>query len=68
MKVSGYGRELFGGFRQMVGAAEAGASICFEAPTGGPAPAETGRAIEQSQRLLQDDRAWLTGRRAARQA
>ena len=28
----GYGRELFGAFRQAVGAAEAGASICFADP------------------------------------
>jgi phosphogluconate dehydratase len=28
----GYGRELFGAFRQMVGTAEAGASICFASP------------------------------------
>jgi len=37
----GHGRELFGAFRQMVGAAEAGASICFESGTGGPAHADT---------------------------
>ena len=36
----GYGRELFGAFRQMVGTAESGASICFESPTGGPAHAD----------------------------
>ena len=37
----GYGRELFGAFRQRVGTAEAGASICFDSPTGGPARADT---------------------------
>ncbi len=37
----GYGRELFGAFRQRVGTAEAGASICFDSPTGGPAQADT---------------------------
>jgi phosphogluconate dehydratase len=30
----GYGRELFSAFRQSVGTAEAGASICFAAPDG----------------------------------
>ena len=37
----GYGRELFGAFRQMVGTAETGASICFASPTGVPALADT---------------------------
>ncbi len=37
----GYGRELFGAFRQMVGTAESGASICFASPIGGPAHADT---------------------------
>jgi phosphogluconate dehydratase len=30
----GYGRELFGGFRHLVGAAEEGASVLFQLPTG----------------------------------
>jgi phosphogluconate dehydratase len=37
----GYGRELFGAFRQMVGTAEAGASICFDSPTGELSHADT---------------------------
>jgi len=37
---SGYGRELFGAFRQMVGTAEFGASICFASPTGEPSQAD----------------------------
>jgi argininosuccinate lyase len=32
---------------------------------GGPAPGETGRALSESQSLLDRDRAWLTERRAA---
>ena len=37
----GYGRELFGAFRQAVGTAEAGASICFDSPTGELSHADT---------------------------
>jgi len=37
----GYGRELFGAFRQAVSTAETGASICFDSPAGGPAHADT---------------------------
>lgn len=37
----GYGRELFGAFRQMVGTAEAGASICFASTPGGLSHADT---------------------------
>jgi phosphogluconate dehydratase len=37
----GYGRELFGAFRQMVGTAEAGASICFAATPGELSHADT---------------------------
>ncbi len=37
----GYGRELFGAFRQAVSTAETGASICFGSPAGGPARADT---------------------------
>jgi argininosuccinate lyase len=32
---------------------------------GGPAPEETARAVDASQALLDEDRAWLAGRRAA---
>jgi hypothetical protein len=32
---------------------------------GGPAPAETSRALRESRRLLAADRAWLDGRREA---
>jgi argininosuccinate lyase len=35
---------------------------------GGPAPAETARALEASRRALDEDRAWLAARRAALQA
>ena len=37
----GYGRELFGAFRAVVSTAEEGASICFGAPTGAVAHADT---------------------------
>jgi phosphogluconate dehydratase len=37
----GYGRELFGAFRQAVSTAETGASICFAVPVGEPARADT---------------------------
>ena len=37
----GYGRELFGAFRQAVSTAETGASICFAAPPGAPAYTDT---------------------------
>jgi hypothetical protein len=32
---------------------------------GGPAPEETGRALDESRIVLDRDRAWLSGRRAA---
>ena len=35
------------------------------ATLGGPAPAETARALEESRTLLATDRAWLAARRAA---
>ena len=37
----GYGRELFAAFRHVVGAAEDGASVCFDFATGGPARDDT---------------------------
>ena len=37
----GYGRELFGAFRQMVGTAECGASICFASPSATNGHADT---------------------------
>ena len=37
----GYGRELFGAFRQVVSTAEEGASVCFTAPAGSQPYADT---------------------------
>ncbi|MDP3378018.1 MAG: hypothetical protein Q8S53_06610, partial [Brevundimonas sp.] len=37
----GYGRELFGAFRDAVSSAEEGASICFAQPPAGPPGTDT---------------------------
>jgi argininosuccinate lyase len=58
------GRALRYGDEELAQMLSAHAFVAVRRTEGGPAPAVTGRALEQSQQLLDADRAWLTGVRA----